>query len=137
MSYRHGHLLPIMGNGDETGKVNTSTNLLAYCSFPASINARCELVLTLVATKANSGSADYKLLIREDGNTALSTEQEFQIDVAQDYTEPGTFSATGTPNSDLLTHANTNAFGCELRQTIASGAYGHYIWSPTLQLRVR
>lgn len=137
MSYRHGHLLPIMGNGDESANVNTGTNLLAYCSFPKSINDRWAIELKMVATKANSGSANYKLLVREDGNTAFSTEQEASVAVTQNYTEPETFTATMDANSYLVSHAVTSGFGCELRQTIASGSYGHYIWSPMIEVRVR
>ena len=135
MSYRHGHIIPIMGNGDEAGKVNTSTNLLAYCTFPTNINARWVLNLRIVATKANSGSANYKFLIQEEGNAAFSTPMAKEIAVAQDYTEPPTYEASFAPNSDLLTRAN-NALGCELRQSIASGSFGHYIWSTTLEARV-
>ena len=143
MSYKHGRLIPVMGNGDESAKVNTSTDLLAYCSFPTGITARSEISLRMVATKANANSADYKLLIRKDGNTALSTEQEFQVDVSQRFNEPAVFEAVILANSDLLGHAaggssdRGSSYGWEMRQTIASGAYGHYIWSPILEVRLR
>jgi len=139
MSYRHGHILPVMGEAytNTNSIASTTPALIAYAALPTYLSARCELGFRGSVTKNNSGADNYEFNICDEAGAHFSAEVKVTVTSSASYASPPTGEGTVACNSDLVAHCATDKFGVELRHSNAGGSYGHYCWSPVLEVRVR